>query len=66
MGCGCGACADDRLGLVLEVVGLLFLWADIGVCEDVPEDGCLAYGLLVVCNLLFDFDYLTAETSLEI
>lgn len=42
---GCdGAGADDGLGFVLEVVGLFFFGADVGVGENVVEDVGLAGG----------------------
>ena len=59
---GCyGAGADDGLSFVLEVVGGFLLGADVGVGEDVVENGGLAGGFFAAGDGFFYFNYLVSE-----
>ena len=57
-----GACADDGLSFVLEVVGSFLFRADVGVGEDVVEYCGLAGGFFAARDGFFYFDNLFSET----
>ena len=59
---GCyGAGTDDRLGLVLEMVGGFFFGADGRAGEDVVEDGGLAGGFFAAGDGFLYFEDLVSE-----
>lgn len=61
MGGRYGACADDSLSFVLEVVGGFLFSADVGVGEDVVENCGLARGFFAAGDGFFYFNYLLSE-----
>ena len=61
MGGRYGACADDSLSFVLEVVGGFLFSADVGVGEDIVENCGLAGGFFAAGDGFFYFDYLLSE-----
>ncbi len=64
MACRDGACGNDGLSFVLEMVRLLLLRSNLVVCQDVVEDGFLSDGLFPSSKCFFSLDDIPSK-SLE-